>query len=1183
MRYTPSGSVQDPQVAAELLQISRAIEDLNARIYPKLYAEPTKPQDGMVVFADGTEWDPGSGEGLYRYDLSSDEWISLEVSSSSENGFDNQTDSTMAFDDTTREFTISPAVTSFTYVSNSTEYTVTATDDTTITDTEGLHFIYYNGASLLSTTTFTEALITTYTLVAVIYWDATNNEVVYFGDERHGNIMDSQTHLYNHNTSGTRFGTGFSLDNMDTDGSGNDATAAQFGVGGGELWDEDIHVTVVAGSPQTLAVPAEIPILYRLGANGDWRKIAATTYPITTTGTGRPAWNELTGGAWQLTEVSSNNYILMHYFASPDVLEPIFAIVGQAEYVTVALARAAATVELAALKLGQLTLLSPEYIAIATVIFQTNVSYTNAVKARIRVTDEGDDYIDWRFSTSGSTGGASGTPGADGADGADGSAAIFVNQYQRAASLPSTPGATSASYNFDTTTFTPTSGWSIGVPAQDGNPVYVSTAQFYSADATGTDSSTTWTAPQILAEDGTDGVDGADGADGSDGTASRTVSLIAGQQAFSYLTDNTLNDNANTTITATVLNAVGTPYYEFFLNDVSQQDTTSNTYTYTPQAAYGNMPDKVEVHITEDGTGGTIYARDQITIYGLKAGVDAPLVIQTNEAHTIPRTNVGVHDYAGSGNTIEVYLGDTQLPYDDTVTYASPSFRVTNVAGSGISPDASPTENANDITYGNASNMTANTASITYTIVVKNTEGLETTVTRVQSFSRSNQGADGADGEDGVDGIDGIAGENAEDSTAINYTNNSHVVPITNLGVETWTGSGGLFYAYEGATNLTLDNNSQIAGYPGTPSRFRLNIVKISGDTLTEPTISGAGTSTATLTDWAGNLTTVTVYRISCYILTSNSVQVLMSTDVTLSPGVQGADGGDGTDGADGADGATGDPGADGDDSLAINYTNNAHVVPVTNTGDETWTGSGGKFYVFEGPTLLTLKTNAQTASYSGLTNGTYNLSIVKVTGDTLTEPTISGATTTAAILTDWAGDLTTATVYTVSAYIQDSKGNQVLIEEYITLAPANQGADGADGGTGSSTSISITNKTVDSDPGGGANGNAEYQLTPTLGQAQFRTDGTSAFTTHETYLLIGSPGDYEVQCITGGTDAADVTGPTGSGTWSALSSARTWGLLDTSLVGGSKTATLSLTIRHAITEVTQDTATITLIANRSV
>ena len=32
-----------------------------------LSAEPGRKNRGDVVYADGTTWDPGSGEGLYRY------------------------------------------------------------------------------------------------------------------------------------------------------------------------------------------------------------------------------------------------------------------------------------------------------------------------------------------------------------------------------------------------------------------------------------------------------------------------------------------------------------------------------------------------------------------------------------------------------------------------------------------------------------------------------------------------------------------------------------------------------------------------------------------------------------------------------------------------------------------------------------------------------------------------------------------------------------------------------------------------------------------------------------------------------------------------------------------------------------------------------------------------------------
>lgn len=32
----------------------------------ELFEEPAKPLDGMVVWADGTMWNPGSGAGIYH-------------------------------------------------------------------------------------------------------------------------------------------------------------------------------------------------------------------------------------------------------------------------------------------------------------------------------------------------------------------------------------------------------------------------------------------------------------------------------------------------------------------------------------------------------------------------------------------------------------------------------------------------------------------------------------------------------------------------------------------------------------------------------------------------------------------------------------------------------------------------------------------------------------------------------------------------------------------------------------------------------------------------------------------------------------------------------------------------------------------------------------------------------------
>lgn len=41
----------------------------------ELHVAIAKPREGMVVFADGTDWNPGSGRGVYVY--SSSAWVKL--------------------------------------------------------------------------------------------------------------------------------------------------------------------------------------------------------------------------------------------------------------------------------------------------------------------------------------------------------------------------------------------------------------------------------------------------------------------------------------------------------------------------------------------------------------------------------------------------------------------------------------------------------------------------------------------------------------------------------------------------------------------------------------------------------------------------------------------------------------------------------------------------------------------------------------------------------------------------------------------------------------------------------------------------------------------------------------------------------------------------------------------------
>ena len=60
---------------------------------------------------------------------------------------------------------------------------------------------------------------------------------------------------------------------------------------------------------------------------------------------------------------------------------------------------------------------------------------------------------------------------------------------------------------------------------------------------------------------------------------------------------------SSATVTATALNTdMKVLFTMSFLNDVSQQNTTSNQYSYTPKASHDDMPDKIEVQIREGST-----------------------------------------------------------------------------------------------------------------------------------------------------------------------------------------------------------------------------------------------------------------------------------------------------------------------------------------------------------------------------------------------------------------------------------------------------------------------------------------------------------------------------------------------------------------------------------------------------
>jgi hypothetical protein len=73
MAYTPSnftGTDLDAfqtYVRLELERLSRSLQETIALDLRPVHREPDRPREGMIVYADGTDWNPGAGKGSYEF------------------------------------------------------------------------------------------------------------------------------------------------------------------------------------------------------------------------------------------------------------------------------------------------------------------------------------------------------------------------------------------------------------------------------------------------------------------------------------------------------------------------------------------------------------------------------------------------------------------------------------------------------------------------------------------------------------------------------------------------------------------------------------------------------------------------------------------------------------------------------------------------------------------------------------------------------------------------------------------------------------------------------------------------------------------------------------------------------------------------------------------------------------
>ena len=305
-------------------------------------------------------------------------------------GFPNRTDSAISFNDGSRTFTIQPVSGSYDVYIKGKKYTKTTAESVTIPTVAGNHYFYFDvNGTLQQTQVFDSQIITDNAFISIVYWNTDLNSRTYFAEERHGLVMDGQTHSYLHTVFGARYISGAALQGFSVDGSGTLAANAQFTSDSGSIRDEDILHQFLAQS--------QIPILYRQGQL--WRRKAADAYPVIYSGTagytganGRLPYNQLVTGTWQLTQINNSALVLVHIFATNDIANPIVGVQGINQYTSITDARINANTEIATLS----GLPFAEFVPIGSVIFESATSYGNVPKARVRSTDTGANYVDFR-------------------------------------------------------------------------------------------------------------------------------------------------------------------------------------------------------------------------------------------------------------------------------------------------------------------------------------------------------------------------------------------------------------------------------------------------------------------------------------------------------------------------------------------------------------------------------------------------------------------------------------------------------------------------------------------------------------------------------------------------------------------------------------------------------------------
>lgn len=247
-------------------------------------------------------------------------------------GFIDRTSSSISFNEGTRTFSLSPIGTLNVYY-RGIAHNISSTVSLTISNVSGGRYIIYNTVSgqLEETAINSHPSILNDLLVAYIWWDASNQKAIVFGDERHSSNRDTQWHQSQHLDVGAIWRSGgnatYTL---------NDSSSAGIGISAPlSFADEDlVHTIIHSATPtnpyeQTLDTLASLPAVYLNGSS--YVETSPSTLPWRY-GANRAYYNQITNGSGSLVECSTNSYMVYWIIATNDRRYPVKAVMGHYAY-----------------------------------------------------------------------------------------------------------------------------------------------------------------------------------------------------------------------------------------------------------------------------------------------------------------------------------------------------------------------------------------------------------------------------------------------------------------------------------------------------------------------------------------------------------------------------------------------------------------------------------------------------------------------------------------------------------------------------------------------------------------------------------------------------------------------------------------------------------------------------------